>query len=503
MLPVYAHHLGSEGYGIIGMIDVVLSGVMLLIGYGITGAMTRIYFQKKTEIEKEIHISTNIFVMIFLTLLVCTPVLIFNKFFSYLAFGKYGLESFITISILTFILNITGSNASNFIVIKEKSLLFASISFLNLCLSLFFNIYFIVYLKMEVLGYLYAGLITGFASSFIFHFYALYHVGFRLNLDEAKEIMKFSIPLIPGYIAMFFQMNVGRIFLRSNLGLSQLGAYEMLFKFATLIGIFITEPFGKSWGVKRLEICETEEGPKQIGRMFTLQLALMCFFGLILSLEIPLFLKILTPQEFWLTGNIAYLAIMSRIVAASYMHFQFPLIYSKKTKKISMVHIAIAIISVPVSYILIKRYNIAGAINSSIAISIMQCFLVNYISKKEYYIPFEWKNIIFLITVTSIIFIFINKIDTHSGRISIMIENYALDPLKDFFLKIHLHTIKNGKIYSYIIGNLPIVFEGVIKALLSFVFIAFFPIIGIRPINFLKTLYKRKINNVLIEKTIK
>ena len=49
MLPVYAHYLRGEGYGIIGMIDVTLSVLTLLMGSGLTGALTRFYFDKKTD----------------------------------------------------------------------------------------------------------------------------------------------------------------------------------------------------------------------------------------------------------------------------------------------------------------------------------------------------------------------------------------------------------------------------------------------------------------------
>lgn len=92
---------------------------------------------------------------------------------------------------------------------------------------------------------------------------------------------------------MFFRNNADRIMLRGYLGLTQLGTFEMLFKFATLIGVFVSEPFMKSWDVKRFEIAQMPEGPAIMARVFTYQLVLNLFFGLILALEIPLLLRIL------------------------------------------------------------------------------------------------------------------------------------------------------------------------------------------------------------------
>ena len=69
MLPVYAHFLRGEGYGIIGMIDVVLSVLTLLIGYGISGALLRYYFEKETVRQKNVLVSTTIILMFLLALI--------------------------------------------------------------------------------------------------------------------------------------------------------------------------------------------------------------------------------------------------------------------------------------------------------------------------------------------------------------------------------------------------------------------------------------------------
>lgn len=126
MLPVYAHYLRGEGYGTIGMIDVVLSVLTLLIGYGIQGAMTRFYYERETLEEHRQVVSSAIFVMLALTLSVSLPVVLFNKPVAYLAFGDSDKAIYITLAVFTFIADISSKNAETYILIKQQSIFFLS-----------------------------------------------------------------------------------------------------------------------------------------------------------------------------------------------------------------------------------------------------------------------------------------------------------------------------------------------------------------------------------------
>ena len=66
MLPFYAHLLGSEGYGIIGMIEVAVGVLGVVVSYGTGSALYYFYFAKKTEADRRIFVSTTNLVQLFL-----------------------------------------------------------------------------------------------------------------------------------------------------------------------------------------------------------------------------------------------------------------------------------------------------------------------------------------------------------------------------------------------------------------------------------------------------
>ena len=473
MLPVYAHYLRGEGYGIIGMIDVVLSMVTLLIGYGVQGAMSRFYYEKTTDKERNGLISTAIILMFFMVLSVSLPVLLFNDQIAWLAFGKTGLGYYIALAIMTFIADMTARAAETYILIRQKSVFYVFLSLLKLILGLSLNIYLIVYLELGVLGYLYSGLVVGIVFTIILHSYALFNTGLHFLKTDAKEILRFSLPLLPGYIAMFIRTNTNRVLLRTFLGLTQLGAFEMIFKFATLIGLFVVEPFSKIWAIKRFEIADTKDGPATMSKIFTLQLVVMLFVGLILSVEIPVILKILTPKEFWLSGGIAALAVLSRIILASYYHFFFGLLYAKKTYKISMLQWIIAAVYLCLAFLLIKPYGIYGAVIASCLTHFIQCGIAFKMATPYYKIPFEWNKIFVMLGFTIFLFFIIDIISiTEIAGLGYWLKQIASKPIEILMLLFHLDAIKDGKLVTYTLGNIPLLVDGGVKFLLSFLFIA-------------------------------
>lgn len=481
MLPVYSHYLRGEGYGIIGMIDVVLSIMTLVVGYGIAGAMGRFYFEQKTEQERKTLVSTTMALMLGLVVLVSSPVLIFHESVAWLALGSREYGYYLVIAALAFICEMSAKAPEAYILLRQKPFLISFLSLGRLVLGLSLNIYLIVSLEMGVLGYLYSSLITGIVTTVVMHGYALYHVGLGFDKKVIDKILRFSLPLLPGYLAMFIRGNADRVILRTSLGLAQLGAFEMLFKFATLLGVLIVEPFSKIWNVKRYEICDSPEGPETMARMFSLQMALMLFFGLILSLEIPLLLRVMTPPEFWLGGGIVLLAVVSRILNAAYQQVSFGLIYAKKTFNISVIQGVTATLSIGFNFLLIPRYGIFGAVSASCLVALCQCAMAHFMSHNYYRIPFQWGKIAQMTIAAATIYMLIDPISVDSFGLSHWLNQTLMPNVASVMKSLHLDEIKNGKLLLYVTNNIPLVVEGGIKLLLAFSFMSVLLFMGIIP----------------------
>ncbi|MBE0598232.1 MAG: lipopolysaccharide biosynthesis protein [Desulfuromonadales bacterium] len=483
MLPIYANYLRGEGYGIIGMIDTVLSVMTLLVGYGITGAMSRFYYEKTDETERRTVVSTVIILMFFVVILVASPVYFLSSPVAWLVFGSSEYAPYIQLAVLAFMAEMTSKNAQAYLVINQKSVFFSVLSLLRLIVSFSLNILFIVKLEMGVYGYLYSSLIVAILFTIFMHAYALWHVGLRFDRTIARNVFGFSLPLMPGYIAMFIRGNADRYLLRVYLGLVQVGVFEMLFKFATLIGLLIGEPFMRTWAMKQLEICDTEEGPATMAQVFTLHLFLMLLAGLVLALEIPILLRILTPPEFWVGGTLALMAVVTRIILSCYYHFYFGLVYTKSTMQISGIQGSTAVVSVTSNLLLIPRLGLLGALTSSLLASTFQCLLALRIARRHYLIRYQWRKVGFLALLFFALYFLIAPMNLASMGLLPLFNSHIFPLVGDFLRFIQLDALQNGKYLLKILENLELCAEGGIKLVLSLLFVIGAIAAGIVPVR--------------------
>jgi O-antigen/teichoic acid export membrane protein len=462
MLPIYAHQLQAEGYGVIGMIDTVLSFMTLLIGYGISGAMSRFYYETNDAKLRDVTVSTTILLMFGLVVGVTLPTLAFSKLIAWVAFGNKEWGHYIVLALLSFMASMTAKNAENYLLIRQRSIFLSTVTLIRLVFQLSLNIYFIVILELGVLGYLYSSLIDAVAYSIFMHTIAFRRVGMAFDTKIARKVLAFSLPLLPGYVAMFLRGNADRVILRTYLGLAAVGVFEMLFKFATLLGYLVVEPFSKIWEVKRFEVCDQEDGPEILSKVFTYHMASMMLLALLFSLEIPIILKLMTPEEFWLSGFIVYFAVLSRVFNGAYYHLFFGLLYAKKTWKISVIQWATAIGSLAITIPLIHGYKLLGAVIASYLSGVLQCTIGFFMARRYYKVPYEWAKICGMFVLTTMLFIIAKDFTIEESVFAGWLNLHVAPVIKDVLTLLSLDQVKSGKLLKYLVEGLPVVMDGIL-----------------------------------------
>ena len=479
MLPIYASQLGSSGYGILGMIEVTTAVLNILSKYGIAGAMNRFYYARDAQDKRNQVITTTVFIMLGLTTVTCTPAMVFSDAIGRLAFGTEDNGMFILLGVLAFMIDTNGFVGAQYLIIRQKALSVSLLSLLRMCIALSLNIYLIVVLEMGVLGVLYSHLITAIIFFIIFEGYVFITAGFHFNQQDAKELLSFFIPLIPGFAASFVRNNTDRIIIRAYLGLSQIGVYAMVMKFAMLIGLLAYTPFMKTWIPKRQEICEYPDGPQTISKVFTLHTTVMFFIGIMLTVQIPLLIKILTPPEFWISPLVAFFAVFSRIMFNLTYHLNFGLIYGKKTGKISTVLIVISILSVPAYIALIKPFGLLGIFMAAFCLYTLQAYLVHRIGKRYYAVKYEFRKLLTMFAVAAVLVIAICQLNLENSRWIADLKIWLSPLMKQTLAILNLDGFKEGKLLMVFTDKLVYVIEALIKTLLATSYLIFMLIFGV------------------------
>jgi O-antigen/teichoic acid export membrane protein len=390
MLPFYAHMLRGDGYAVIGMIDVGISLLVSLLGYGLSGAIILHYHEEKDPARKPRVVSTGIVIATAASFgLVLLPML-FARPVSSLLLNDANLSRLLVMALVGFGFEMAGQAASSWLLIRSRSVVFASVNLFRLIIGLSLNILLIVVLNWGLDGYFVSSLITALLTNTIFVLLAVRDCGWSFDRQVAESMRKFMLPLIPGNVVSFVSRQIERVLVKFQVDLAAVGILEMGYKFPILIAQLVTTPFMQSWGTRRFEMADQPEAPAQIGRMFTFFLFLVCYVGLVMAVTIKPILVILTPPEFHLSYRIAQLEILTLILQGCEGHLNFGLFYAKHTGVITKLRTVTAVMKIGLAYVFVSVWSIYGAAFSAAIMAVVTLVVAFRLSQKRYHLELEW-----------------------------------------------------------------------------------------------------------------
>jgi O-antigen/teichoic acid export membrane protein len=257
--------------------------------------------------------------------------------------------------------------------------------------------YLILFLKVGIIG-IYLGQIAGaivggaLAWSFSRQIYS-----FHFDLAKWREMVAFSLPLVPSSVAVFFSLYIDRMAIRYFMTLSDVGLYGIGFRFASVVLLFI---IGVRASLTPLIYRHYKAAgtPMEIARIFRFFFvpALLLFIALsIYSKEIIL---LLTPPIYYAAWSVIPILSLSVLLSSLYI-FAPGLAIAKKTRIIAGINLSAALINAVLNFMLIPLFGIVGAAAATCTASFL-CFSIQmYFSQRLYRIPHQWKRLLMSMSI--------------------------------------------------------------------------------------------------------
>lgn len=404
LLPLYTTALSREQFGSADLIAQMANFILPIATLSITESIIRFGLDKKYS--KSSVFTTGIIVtlagMLFVTLVM--------PFISMTSYVK-GYAIFLYIYVFTASIKLI---FCEFVRSKGLVKLYAFNGILTTLSMLIFNILFLLILKIGIAGYLLAIILSDFISAvFIFWIAQLYKY-FSLKAFSkviTKQMLAFSIPLIPATIMWWITNVSDRFFVNGFMGDEANGLYAIAYKIPTII-ITIFAMFNQAWNMSAITEYNSKQKEKFYSNVFSSNQSVIYVIaaGVMLFL-IPL-TKILVSDKFF----IAYKYTPVLIVATVFTCFTSFLgsIYAatKKTKHSLVTSMIGALLNIGLNIILIPLIGINGASIATL-ISYMVVFLIRIIDIRRFLdIKAEYGKMLlntFLLALMALSILFVGK----------------------------------------------------------------------------------------------
>jgi len=393
LLPLYTRYLTLADYGTLQAVEVSCGMIGIVVTIGIARALSRFYYESKTEADRNRVVSTS-FVTYGAAALLAVPVLLYaSDVLSSVLLGARGQGFLFRISFLSVLVGAFTDIGMMYLRLVKKPLVFISITISRLACLIILNIVFIVRLGMGIEGILYSSLAVACIYSSGITASILWKTGLRFSAALSRQLVAYSFPIIPSQLGNTIVKQSDKYFVLYFMSIADMGIYSLSLKIGNAIHTLLTVPFNLAYIPRRFEIMKRDDAAQTYNRIFTYYIFLSGYIALTLSILIPELLQLLVTPQFLRAKDIVPLVALSMVIFGTHYHFDFGILYSKKTKYLSYIGIFCAAVQIGLNFLLIGSYGFFGAVWSSIISIALQAFLLYEISRRYYPIPYEFSRV--------------------------------------------------------------------------------------------------------------
>ena len=392
LIPFYTHYLRPREYGTLELLDLSLSLVALMVNVWVTIPLVRFYYDYTDEAEKKKVVSTTIWAVSFIALVLSSLGVIFPKNLSIWLLKTPDYSYCVQVMAVSFFLSCVWSVAWNYIRAKQRSVMIVSVNLCGTVLMLILNILFVGYFKLGVLGVLYGSLIGNLVVTSVLVIQTVREVGLRFDSHKLKIMAVFGAPLVFTNIAAFILNFSDRFFLQHYSAVSVVGIYALGYKFGFMLSFLVIQPFSMIWSVRMYEIADTQNAKEVFSRFNVYFCLVLTTCGIGLSVVIKDVIRIMAAPDFRSAYRIVPIIALAYVFQGLSIFFNTGVLIEKKSTYMGVMGFIGATANIALNFLLIPRFKGMGAAWAT-ALSFLVMAILSYaFSQRAYRIPYRlWK----------------------------------------------------------------------------------------------------------------
>ncbi len=395
VLTVIATILSPEDFGLISNFNVVVSFSAALISVRMVKFLEADYYKRDRE-GNSILVSNLTYIMLGITLFLVLVAWVGRAYFSDWLKLEY---SWILLGILVGAAKCFGDVRSSMLRLMEKARAFAGFQMIEVFLAAGLTLLLIVVLGMNWEGRVWATVATGGVILLIS--VAFLHRAFQFPARIDKKLMgslfAFGLPLVPYSLSPFLKHGIDKILITNAAGLADNGIFSLAYTFASVFDM-IAVAFFSAYTPMIYKTLSREERPSFSLKVRLVKEGYLTLAGMAVLLFVGYFVIRfavfwLLDEAYWKGLTILPWLLVHILLKTIFVLFSVYLMYSKKTTRMGLSIFLIAVAHACLSFLLIPKLGMHGAVISILVSDILRIFTIGYLSQK--YFPMPWLGVPF------------------------------------------------------------------------------------------------------------
>jgi O-antigen/teichoic acid export membrane protein len=390
LAPFLTHQLSSTDYGILAILNTVISLLAGLTQLGLASAFFRSYsYDYETPKDRLNVLSTAVILMSLISIPITLLVMLAAPWLSMFLFKTPSLSDPLRITALVVLMQNLCVPGLTWLRAKNRAMIFSILTIANLLITLLATIVLVGPLHLAVAGALIA---NGCGYAFIVICtipYILLRAGIRLRFDIAHGLITFGLPQVSGFVSMWI-LQLSDRFLLGRLGsLSQTAAYSLAYSLGSVLSVVVLSPFQLAWPSVMFPIAKKDNAAQIFRPVFGWYSIIILFATFGLSLLSTIVLNLFFPLPYHAAAPIIPIIALSMMFYGFYYLFMTGSNILRKVWFIFLFTAVAAIVNVILNLFLIPAFGSMGAALATLLAYALLAGIAYIVNQRIYPVPFK------------------------------------------------------------------------------------------------------------------
>lgn len=391
LLPIYTRALSPAEYGVVDLLQVMRTFAALIVTLEITQGLVRFLPDAASDAERTTLVSTALWFTVFGYAVFAVIGWIFADSVSVWLLGSARYAGAFRAALVYMFADGVFTLLQEQLRFELRPIPHAVSSAISVASTSSLTVALLVWTDYRAIA-VFIGLTVGAIAGGVAAWYcARRRYTFRFDRGKLRQLLSFSLPLVPSSIAVVVALYVDRLALRHLRDLQHVGLYGIGFRLASVMNMFMAVV--STALVPLIYGRYTEAGtPREIARIFRAFLAVALPLVVMAGVFAPEVISLMATPDYLPAARVVPLLAASAILSRFWV-FAPGLGIAKRTRAIATLNAASAAMNVMLNYLLIPRLGLAGAAVATLVASITTAGAYIVLGDRHYPIPYDWRRL--------------------------------------------------------------------------------------------------------------
>ena len=388
LLPVLTRAFSPAEFGVWDITMTFFLLTAMTASLGLEPALAAFYFETREVDRRKLIASTSILFRLVSSIVFGALVFLFAPQISEIIFGIAAHAAYFKITAVAVPLFLAVNIFKQLLRLEFSPWKFNIIGVGYAALYAGLAVFLVTKMEMGVTGVLVGILASASCFAVVGGVFTARHFSPKCSGRILKDMLRFSLPLLPSLFAFWLIDFSDRYFLTRMGTLEQVGIYSIGARISSIVILFSTS-FQMAWGPYALSIQHDDGAREKYSRGLLLFVCAALAGATAITIFARPMLVVLAQPKYYAAEKVIGLLVLATVAYGAFLVANIGLLITKKTTLTSLAIAVGALLNIGLNFMLIPRFGMMGAAVATLA-AYFAAFLLMYMFAQKYY-PIDYR----------------------------------------------------------------------------------------------------------------